>query len=126
MADERSDREKLAAILNRDDRYHREAYRFVQEALEFTRRKLSRRGHVSGRELAEGVRDLARERYGLLAKTVLNHWGVCSTHDIGQLVFNMISEKVMVKQDSDQPEDFDNVYDFEKAFQNGFQIEVDR
>ena len=125
MADERTDDEKIGAILEREDRYRRDAYRFVQEALEFTRRQLGRRGHVTVRELSEGVRDLARERYGLMARTVLSHWGVNSTHDVGELVFNMIQEKVMVKDDSDRLEDFDNVYDFETAFQKDFQIDPD-
>jgi uncharacterized repeat protein (TIGR04138 family) len=125
MADERSDEDKLEAILRREDRYRREAYAFVQESLEHTRRRLTRRGHVTGRELAEGVRELAKERFGLLAKTVLNQWGVHSTRDIGNLVFNMIDEKIMVKQDSDRPEDFDGVYDFDEAFGSGFKIELE-
>jgi len=36
-----------------------------------------------GRELAVGVRDLAKERFGLMAKTVLNQWGVVETSNIG-------------------------------------------
>jgi uncharacterized repeat protein (TIGR04138 family) len=124
MAEERSEEEKLEAVLHRDPRYKREAYLFVQESLEFTRRRLTRRGHVTGRELAEGVRDLAKERFGLLARTVLNQWGVTVTGDIGNLVFNMIEERIMVKQDSDLKEDFDNVYDFEQAFSSGFEIEL--
>ena len=65
MAEEtESDEEKLANLLRRDTRFRREAYRFVQESLEFTRRKLTRRGHVTGRELSEGVRDLSVELVG--------------------------------------------------------------
>ena len=125
MADERSDEDKIGQILRRDPRYTREAYRFIQESLEFTRRGLKRKGHVSCRELAEGVRDLARERFGLMAKTVLNQWGVRATQDIGNLVFNMIAEKIMVKRDADSPEAFSGVYDFDQAFEQDFRIEVE-
>lgn len=126
MAEEtESDEEKLANLLRRDTRFRREAYQFVQESLEFTRRKLTRRGHVTGRELSEGVRDLALERFGLLAKTVLNQWGICSTGNVGDIVYNMIDAKIMVKQDSDIREDFDNVYDFGVAFQTEFKMELE-
>lgn len=125
MADERSDEEKISEILLREDRYKREAYRFVQEALAYTVRKRGRRGHVSGKDLALGLRDLARERFGLMARTVLNQWGIKATRDIGELVFNMVEEQIMVKQDSDNREDFENVYDFNAAFDQDFQIEME-
>lgn len=126
MAEEaETEEEKLKALLSSDTRFNREAYRFVQESLEFTRRKLTRRGHVTGKELAEGVRDLALDRFGLLAKTVLNEWGIRTTGNIGDIVYNMIKAKIMVKQDSDNREDFDDVYDFENAFQTEFKLELD-
>ena len=125
MPNEKTDEEKLSNILMRDDRYRREAYRFVQESLEFTVRRRGRRGHVTGPELAEGLRDLARDRFGLLAKTVLNQWGITCTRDIGELVFNMVEESLMVKQESDSREDFEKVYDFEVAFDKDFPIEME-
>jgi len=121
---QRSDEQKINDILLREVRYKREAYRFVQEALEYTVRRRGKRGHVSGRELAYGARDLARERFGLMAKTVLDQWGICATSDFGQLVFNMVAEEIMVKQDSDAHEDFENVYDFDQAFGKGFDIDI--
>jgi uncharacterized repeat protein (TIGR04138 family) len=120
-----TEEDKLNGLLKSDSRFKREAYRFVQESLEFTRRKLTRRGHVTGRELAEGVRDLAVERFGLLAKTVLNEWGIRATGNIGDIVYNMIEAKIMVKQDSDSREDFEDVYDFEGTFQIEFKLEPD-
>ncbi|HYF51299.1 MAG TPA: Minf_1886 family protein [Planctomycetota bacterium] len=125
MADERDDEQKISQIILRDDRYHREAYRFVQEGLEYTVQRRGRRGHVSGKELLEGLRDLARERFGLMARTVLNQWGVKSTSDFGEIVFNLVDEQVMSKQDSDTREDFANVYDFEEVFDQQTQIEIE-
>jgi len=122
--DKRTDEQKINDILLREARYKREAYRFVQESLEYTVRRRGKRGHVSGRELAYGVRDLARERFGLMAKTVLNQWGIRATGDIGQLVFNMVEEEIMIKQDSDAHEDFENVYDFDEAFGKGYDIDI--
>lgn len=126
MADEtRDDELKISELLIRDDRYSREAYRFVQEGLEFTVQRRGRRGHVSGKELLEGIRDLARDRFGLMARTVLNQWGVHATSDVGEIVFNLVDAQVMSKQDSDTREDFANVYDFEEVFDHGTEIEID-
>ena len=125
MGEEREEEQKLAQILVRDDRYRREAYRFVQEGLEFTMQRRGRRGHVSGRELVLGMRDLACERFGLMARTVLSQWGVTSTSDFGELVFNLIEEDIMSKQDSDTRADFANIYDFEEAFEREMKIDLD-
>ena len=124
MAEDRDDEQKLAQILLKDDRYGRDAYRFVQEGLEYTVQHRGRRGHVTGRELLEGLRDLARERFGLMARTVLNQWGIKATADFGEIVFNLVEEQIMSKQDSDTRVDFENVYDFEEAFDHDNQIEL--
>jgi uncharacterized repeat protein (TIGR04138 family) len=125
MAEERDDEQKISQIVLRDDRYKREAYRFVQEGLEFTVQRRGRRGHVTGKELLEGLRDLARERFGLMARTVLNQWGIRRTLDFGEIVFNLVEEQIMSKQDSDTREDFEDVYDFEEAFDHDTQIEIE-
>ena len=124
MGEERDEEQKLAQILVRDDRYRRESYRFVQEGLEFTMQRRGRRGHVSGRDLVLGLRDLARERFGLMARTVLTQWGVKSTSDFGELVFNMIEEDIMSKQDCDTRADFADIFDFEEAFERDMTIEI--
>jgi uncharacterized repeat protein (TIGR04138 family) len=70
-------------------------------------------GHVTGRALCEAVRRLALRQYGLLAATVLDHWGVRSTSDIGDIVYNLIAAGDLEKTPSDSRSDFDDVFDFE-------------
>jgi uncharacterized repeat protein (TIGR04138 family) len=72
-------------------------------------------GHVTGAELCHALRKLALRQYGLLAATVLNHWGIRSTADIGEIVYNMIATGDLEKTDDDSRSDFDNVFDFDKA-----------
>ena len=60
-------------ICSRDNRYKPDAYEFVLQGLNFTQDKLKKKAHVSGRELAFGLRDYAIEQYGALAQTVLMH-----------------------------------------------------
>jgi len=101
-----------------DNRYKLDAYEFVMQALHFTQRKLKRETHVSGKELAEGLRDFAIEQYGPMAKTVLKHWGITKTDDFGNIVFNMIRKNLLSKTERDSIHDFKDLYDFEVIFAN--------
>jgi uncharacterized repeat protein (TIGR04138 family) len=78
-------------------------------------RRTVRSGHVTGRELCESLRVLALRQYGLLAVTVLAHWGIRSTSDVGDIVYNMIATGDLEKTPSDSRSDFDNVFNFETA-----------
>jgi uncharacterized repeat protein (TIGR04138 family) len=51
-----------------------------------------------------------------MTKTVLNHWGVNTTDDFGEIVFNMVENGLMGKTEKDSREDFKNVYDFHEVF----------
>jgi uncharacterized repeat protein (TIGR04138 family) len=53
---------------------------------------------------------------------VLNSWGVKSTGDFGEIVFNLIGIGQMRKTADDQREDFDNVFDFETGLRQSFKI----
>ncbi len=140
-------RDDLAAVLARDHRYSVQAYAFLFEALEHTK-MLKRRGelgspkpkpktrtrrtrsaervqHVSGRELCEGARDLALRLYGLLAVTVLAQWGIRSTSDLGNIVYNLIAAGDMEKTPEDSRSDFDDVFDFDHALRQGYSLALD-
>jgi uncharacterized repeat protein (TIGR04138 family) len=81
--------------------------------------------HISGRELCWGLRDYALERWGLLARTVLESWRVKGTHDFGRIVFGFIDFDLMRKQPEDEVDDFREVYSFVEAFDEPFLIESD-
>jgi uncharacterized repeat protein (TIGR04138 family) len=72
--------------------------------------------HVSGREICLALRDLAIEKWGLMAETVLNHWNIHQTIDFGNMVYLLIQHNVMHKTDEDSLEDFRDVYSFREAF----------
>lgn len=137
----------LAKLLKTDKRYKFDAYLFVFEALNYAHEKMGigeeapteesatepvapkggkRRGpkHLTGQQLCEAVRQYGLEQFGLMAKAVLNSWGVQSTGDIGNIVFNLIEIEQMRKTKQDRREDFDNVFDFETAFVRDFKITV--
>ena len=136
--------QKIATLLREDSRYRFEAYAFVFEALAFAHKNLgmgapksskrkkkpapaeeeeSSEHHLTGQQLCEAIRLYALEQYGYMAKCVLNSWGVSSTGDFGEIVFNLIGIGEMRKTKDDRREDFDNVYDFDAALRQDFRIE---
>ncbi len=110
----------LARLRERNPRYTEAAYLFVLTALQYVIDSLDEPRHISGQELARGCRDLALERYGPMARTVLEHWGIHSTDDMGAIVYALIDCRVLTKQDSDSPDDFLDVFDFEEAFERNY------
>jgi uncharacterized repeat protein (TIGR04138 family) len=108
---------KIEAILAKEPSYKFEAYSFVMAGLHFTVSRLSEARHVTGRELCEGLRDYGLEQFGPMARTVLEHWGVHCTRDFGHIVFLLIEAQLLRKTEEDSIQDFENVYDFNKAFQ---------
>ena len=117
--------ETVEQICETDLRYSSDAYHFVQEGLNHTLKSLKRGGahahrHVSGQELLHGLREFALKEYGPMSKAVLNEWGIKTTDDIGQIVFNLVSASVLGKNDTDSPSDFKNVFTFDDAFVKPF------
>src|SRR5258705_433837 len=90
-----------------DGGYHERGYLFVLAALEYAQGKLPARRHLSGGELAWACRDFAREQFGLLAPTVLGHWGIASTEDLGRIVFMLIDVGLLASQPTDKLKDFE-------------------
>jgi len=109
----------LAEIRRRDGKFNERAYVFVLAALEFAQTKLTARRHLTGGELAWACRDFALEQFGMLAATVLAHWGIHATEDFGQIVFLLIDVGLLARQPTDRLEDFERVYDFAEVFKGG-------
>jgi len=132
----------LVKLLAENPRYKIEAYQFVGAGLEYAQEVLGlgspgpakkRRGkekeaparpvrHVSGQELCLALQQLAHRQYGLMAKLVLASWGIQSTSDFGEIVYNLIRIGKMSQSDNDRREDFNNVYDFEQALVRDYAI----
>lgn len=104
----------------RESRYDERAYLFVLAALEFVQQRLPERRHLGGRELAAGCRDLALVRYGVLARTVLEHWGLRTSADIGEVVFALVDTGLLMSQPTDTKEDFVQAFDFHEAFDQAY------
>lgn len=106
----------------KDSRYSPAAYFFLIEALDFTVRSLNRAAregaerHVAAKELVEGLRTYALQQFGPMTLTVLNAWGLRSTEDFGEIVYNLIAAGKLRKTETDRKEDFAGGYDFDEVF----------
>lgn len=130
-----------SSLLRTRLRYHVDSETFVFEALHHTQQMLGRlpdinddnvpgvkdfdeideeKVHLSGAELLDGIRDLALERFGLMARSVFASWGITTTEDFGRIVFDMVEHGKMRKTERDQLSDFYEVYDFEQALDRDY------
>jgi uncharacterized repeat protein (TIGR04138 family) len=105
----------------------------VYQALRFTQQCLNRavspgrekeEAHISGTELLDGIRAFALDQFGLMTRTVFRCWGIRSTDDFGQIVFELVERGEMSKTDRDQLSDFFDVYDFADVFDRDYRVEV--
>jgi len=111
--------EIIERITTEDIRYHRKAYLFVLSALNKAVEALPEPRHITGKELSEKCRELALKDFGPFARAVLEHWGISSTRDFGELVFNLLNWGILTKTEEDSKEDFVDVFDFSEAFGEG-------
>lgn len=118
--DRTSAMKQLREIAQKDGRYTTDSYLFLFEALRSAQIKYQRKKHVSGKELLEGVKELALEKFGPMSKSVFEHWGVRTTDDFGEMVFLLVKGGLLSKTDSDNIEDFHGAYSFDEVFTKDF------
>ena len=104
----------------REPRFDEQAYLFVLSALEMCQSQMSMRRHITGVELANACRELALERYGLMARVVLERWGLSCTADIGDIVFTLVDLGFLLSQPQDTRDEFADVFDFDLAFERDY------
>lgn len=117
--------EALDQILATDNRFHRDAYLFMREALDFTQKSVGRENqgkvrHVTGQELLNGLRQYALQQFGPMTVTVFEEWGITNCQAFGEIVFNMVEIGLLAKTDKDTRADFQEGYDFTDAFSKPF------
>ena len=115
---------KIEELVEVEPRYAPEAYHFVFEALDYVtedpgfRRRNSR--HITVEQLLDGIRRMALEQFGPLARCVFESWGVYTTEDFGKVVFCMVEHDLLNQSEQDQREDFIEVYNFREVFEESY------
>jgi uncharacterized repeat protein (TIGR04138 family) len=112
--------EILDRLRERNPRFHGKAYVFLLSSLHHVMEDLDEPRHITGPELARGVRELAIRKFGPTARSVLEHWGIHRTEDLGEIVFALVEAGVLVAEEEDRPEDFRDLFDFEEEFERNY------
>ncbi len=110
----------VAGMVKRNPKFKGEAYQFVLESIRAWMTGLESPRHVSAEEVADAVRVAALKRFGPLARSVLEHWGLHSTRDIGLVVFTLVDHDYLVKRSEESLDDFAGLYRFDDAFRDNF------
>jgi uncharacterized repeat protein (TIGR04138 family) len=121
----------LEEVIARDQRYHRGAYLFLREALDYTQKKMTKSSkvalrHVTGQELLEGIREYGLSQFGPMTLDVFEEWHVRACEDFGEIVFNLVECGLLSKTENDSRADFKGGYGFYQAFREPFLPESKR
>lgn len=96
--------------------FRADAYFFVIEAIELAMASTDVREHISGEFLLGWIKKMGQERFGIMAGDVFRAWGVHSTLDFGRVVFHLVEEGLLKKQQEDTLIDFLDGFEFDQAF----------
>ena len=107
-------------IVAKDSRYNARAYALLLDVVHYLSGEDGR--HVSGEDILDEFKERALDQYGPLTYTVLTEWGLQSTEDIGEMMFNLTDSKRIGKDDDDSPESFTGGYDFKETFFEPYQV----
>lgn len=100
-------RRKINELSEAEGRYPAAAYEFISDTVREAVSRLNSPRHVSAVELLQVFQDYAYECFGPLTETVLNDWNVRTASDVGNLVYSLISIKLLSASPEDQASDFD-------------------
>jgi uncharacterized repeat protein (TIGR04138 family) len=122
-------KKSIEEIAKLDGRFPLRAFEFVHEGLGRTVKKnhgdeTENQGphHITGKQLCLGLAEFASEKWGRMAKVVLNQLGIKSTLDFGAIVYLMVEHKWMYARPQDSIDEFKDVYSFENVFEKNFRL----
>jgi uncharacterized repeat protein (TIGR04138 family) len=62
--------------------------------------------HVDAVDFCQAVEDYEFDLFGKDAADILAQWGICSSEDVGVIVYELVRVGYIMVSDSDRPEDF--------------------
>ena len=120
--------DQIRLLALKDGRYSPEAFSFLFEALPQAVRLAGKENatgterHVTGQEVLQGMRAHALQLFGPLAAAVWRSWGVRETLDWGRIVFLLVDNGLLNRQDSDTIQDFEAGFDFDEVFVRQYRV----
>lgn len=94
----------FADIIAKDKRYNARGYAFLMDVVHYLSGADDK--HVSGEAVLDEFKERALDQYGPLAFTVLTEWGILTTSDIGEMMFNLVDASRVHKDENDSSDAF--------------------
>jgi len=88
-------------------RYDPKAYGLILAVVEFAIQRMGVRRHITGRQLLDSLVELMVKKHGLLAQFILKEWGINSSENIGEIVFDLVEAGLLKKRPEDTIQDFE-------------------
>lgn len=111
-------RARVADIRKINPAYEADAYPFLMECFRYAsgKKRQSAKHHLKAADICDAVKNYALDTFGPMAATVLGEWGIKSTRDIGAVVRGLVDAGVLIREENDSYEEFDEVFDFNETF----------
>ncbi len=103
-----------------NERYSLFAFEHVLEALpsnKDTRKYTGKSAHTTPEQLCTAFVALARSKFGALAPTVLEEWGIRSFQDLERIVILLIDNNLLCKNEKEQEFPFPDLSNLWRRFQ---------
>lgn len=104
--------DSLHQVSQKHNKYPVQAYLLIYETLDWLHQK-GNVSHLTGADLSQAMFSYSLAVYGLLSKMVWRELNILRSEDIGNMVYHLLDEKLMNKQETDNQSDFDNVLTIE-------------
>ena len=105
--------DSFADIVGKDSRYDARAYALLMDCVHYLGNE---GGRMSSADVMEEFKERALDQYGPMSYTVSSEWGLSSTEDIGEMMFNLVEFRRVRKDEDDRQEDFCGGHDFREVF----------
>jgi len=89
----------------------------VMDSVAYAIQTIGEPRHISAGELLVHMCEFTKDRYGILAYTILDKWGLKSTGDIGAVVYALIDEGELSEQEGDSLAGFSRVFDLRERLE---------
>lgn len=104
---------RLEHVVKKDGRFNMEAVFFVLRSLEIAA-SINAGKHISAKQLLTVCELLGWREFSFLAREVFEKWGVKNSRDFGQIVWLLVENDLLGKQDGDKESDFDDGFSFDQ------------
>ena len=106
MDDSTKNSRKIKALASACGRYPAAAYEFVCDTVGEAVVRQGEARHISAAELLAFFRTYLKENFGPMAPAVLDEWNIRAAADVGAIVYQLISIRLLSAAPEDRESDF--------------------